>query len=192
MKFRYWRITVLAVVMVLLAPLAAIAAEQTVDVTVLEAGTLAIDVEHEFGLGVAVPNTFTAENGFEMDIVNLSGGGWEVFVEATDLTSFDYDNCDEHGCERVPTNPEFTIDASNIFMTGGSVDYWGDPTAVTGSIGDFMGAAGTTMLLVEGTNVANGAFSIDGPHTTIKVNIPDTAQTGYNYYTTLTYTIFGA
>ena len=189
MRIRYWRVMALAVVMVLLAPIAAIGADQTVEVTVLAAGTLAIDVEHDFNLGIAVPDTTTAENGFHMDIINLTGGAWEVTVAATDLTSFYWDNCDENGChDRVDTETLYTIDASNIFMTGGAVDHWGDPAAVTGSVGAYMGTAGTSMLLVEGTAVANGSFNIDDPHTTIKVDIPATAETGHNYSPPLTTT----
>ena len=187
MKFRYWRVTVLAVVMVLLAPMAAIAADQTVEVNVLAAGTLAIDVEHDFGLGVAVPGATTAENGFHMYITNVSSGGWEVTVESTDLTSFNRENCEEWGCDRVDTDPLYTIDASNLYFKGGDADHWGDPGAVTGHT-TFLAGAGTPEKILEGTADAYGAFDISEPHTSVQVTVP-ALQAIAEYWATLTYTI---
>jgi len=177
----------LAVVLVLLAPVAAIGAEQTVDVTVLPADTLAIDVESDFGLGAVVPGQLSDPNGFEMGITNTTSGGWEVTVESTDLTSFYWDNCDENGChDRIATDPLYTIGADNLLLTGGGMDHW-DPAPLT-SYSGYLAAAGTSFLLVEGTSAAYGMFGIDNPHTTIQVDVPPLAEIA-DYTATLTYTI---
>ena len=186
MKFRYWRVTVLAVVMVLLAPMAAIAAEQTVEVSVLPAGTLAIDVEHDFGLGVAVPGEMTGERGFHLNITNTTATGWKVTVESTDLTSFYHDNCDEWGCDRFDTSPLYTMGADNIYMRGGFQE-WGDPNQLTFYEG-YLTAADTAFLLLEGTSDVYGSLGIHEPQPSIQVNVPS-GQVIADYWATLTYTV---
>jgi hypothetical protein len=189
MKFRYWRITVLAVVMVLMAPLAAIAADQTVDVEVLPADTLSIDVQGELGLGAVVPGDMTAESDFEIWITNTTSGGWAVTVEAGDFKSFTYDNCDEYGCDRVDTDPLFTMGAQYIYMNGGEQP-WGDPNQLTFHEGYLAGPA-TPFALVEGTSDVYGSLGIHDRRPSIKVNVPG-GQELASYWTTLTYTIMGA
>ena len=189
MKFRYWRVTVLAVVMVLLAPMAAIAADQTVDVQVLPVDTLTIDVENEFGLGVVVPNTMTNERGFHLSIINTSSGGFAVTVEADDLESFEYGNCDEWGCDRVPTDTLYTMGAHNIFMKGGDIG-WDDPNPFTFYEGYLTVPPADLFVLLEGTSEAYGEFGIDSPHPSVQVDVP-LGQEIAEYWTTLTYTITG-
>lgn len=190
MKFRYWRVTALAVVMVLLAPIAAIAADQTLDVSVLPADTLAIDVEAEMGWPPVVPGATTVESAFQMYITNTyAGAGWEVTVEATDFESFTWD-CDEFGCTRIPDVTPSVIDASNLKMRSGYVDHWGDPGAIT-THEDFLAGAGMPFLLLEGTDVAYGAFDIQDPNPTVQLTVPGDADLA-DYWATLTYTIMGA
>jgi hypothetical protein len=174
--------------MVLLAPLAAIATDQTVEVSVLPADTLAVDVESDIGLGAAVPGSMTPENGFQMNIMNTTGGGWFVTVEATDLTSFDRENCDEYGCDRVPTSPLYTIDAGNIYMRGGHDEVFGVSVLIFHE--GFLTAAATPALVVEGSAAAYGSFSIENPNPSVQVQIPP-AQEIADYWATLTYTIMG-
>jgi hypothetical protein len=186
MKFRYWRVTVLAVVMVLLAPMAAIAAEQTVDVSVLPAGTLAIDVENDFGLGVAVLGEMTPEYWFHINITNTTATGFEVSVESTDLTSFYYDNCDDYGCDRFDTDPLYTMGADNIYMRGG-FEEWDDPNQLTFYEG-YLTAADTAFLLLEGTDAVYGSLGINNPQPSIQVDVPS-GQVVADYWATLTYTV---
>lgn len=187
MRFRNMRIATVAVLLtVLVLPGAAGATTQVVEVSVIGADTLAIDVEEEFGLGVLVPGA-TSERGFWMGITNTTSGGWEVYVEATDLTSFWHD-CDEFGnCTRVDTDPLYTIDAGNLYMRGGDQDDWGDSAAITAYEGNLVGAA-TAFLLMEGTSVAYGSFNVDNPQPSVELTVPGTADVA-DYYTTLTYTI---
>jgi len=188
MKFRYWRITVLAVVMVLMAPLAAIAAEQTVDIEVLPADTLTIDVQWELGLGAAVPGGTTAGNDFEISITNTTSGGWAVTVEAEDFKSYTYDNCDDYGCERVDTDPLYTMGAQYIHMDSGEQN-WGDPNQLTLHAG-YLTAAYTPFALLEGTSDVYGSLGIHDRYPSIKVSVPG-GQELASYWTTLTYTIEG-
>jgi hypothetical protein len=189
MKIRYWRIMALAVVMVLLAPMAAIATDQTVEVSVLPAGTLAIDVETDFGLGVAVPGDMTPEREFWINITNTTATGFAVSVESTDLTSFYRENCDENGCDRFDTNPLYTMGAENIYMRGG-FDEWEDPNQLTFYEGSLTGA-NTPFLLVEGTSAVYGSIGIGNPQPSIQVDVP-LAQVIADYWATLTYTVMAS
>ena len=174
--------------MVLLAPVAAIAADQTVEVNVLPADTLAITyIETDFGLGAVVPGGIAIENGFSIGITNTTSGGWEVTVESTDFTSFYRENCDENGCDRFDTDPLYTIDVSNLYITGGDVDHWDDPGAITPDEGNLAGA-GIPMILVEGTSVAYGSFGLHEDATSLQLSVPAAAEIA-EYWATLTYTI---
>jgi hypothetical protein len=189
MKLRYWRVTALAVVMVLLVPIAAMAADQTLDVSVLEDGVLSIDVEAEMGWPAVVPGITTVESAFQMNITNTNlGDGWEVTVEATDFESFTWD-CDEFGCTRIPDLTPSVIDASNLYMRSGYVDHWGDPGAITAHEG-FFSAAAAPFQLLNGSDVAYGSFEIQDPNPSVQLSVPGDADLG-DYWATLTYTIMG-
>lgn len=185
MRFRD-QATAFVVLMLLLIPAAVAAgADQIVEVSVLPADTLSIDVEGEFGLDAVVPGGTTPERVFWMGITNTTSGGWEVTVDGTDLQSFTLE-CDEWGenCQRTLTDPLSTIDASNLYLRGGDQDNWGDETAIVA----YEGNLGAPLLLMEGTAVANGSFGIDNPQPSVQLTVPGDATFG-DYYTTLTYTI---
>jgi hypothetical protein len=186
MRFRYWRIAVLTVALALLAPNVAIAAEQTIDVQVLPAGTLAISVQQEVHI-LAIEGESTDEHEYDMSITNTTGEGWRVTVEGTDLTSYEWE-CDEWGnnCVRVPTDPVYTIAKWALWAYGGDADHWGDPGAVTRTGGSL--TEGAPQILMWGTAIAYGSFDIDGPRPSLLFETPETAVPG-SYYATLTYTI---
>lgn len=187
MKFCYWRVAVLSVALTLLLPIAANAAEQTIEVQVLPAGTLAINVQQEIHI-LAVAGEFTGDFEYYMNITNTTSEGWDVTLAGTDFTSYDWE-CDEWGtnCIRVPTDPLYTIDVISLLATGGDADQWGDPGAVT-VYGSNIWTAGTPIPLLSGTGVAYGSFDIDGPRPRLSFETPGTVVPG-NYYATLTYTI---
>lgn len=177
----------LAVALALSAPIAAIAAEQTIDVRVLPADTLAIDVQHEVHI-LAVTGEFTDHIEYDMNITNTTGEGWEVTLEGTDFTSYEWE-CDAWGdnCVRSPTDPVYTIDVIALYATGGDADQWGDPGAVTVH-GSNIWTAGTPIPLLSGTGAAYGSFDIDDPRPWLSFETPGTAVPA-SYYATLTYTI---
>lgn len=181
------RLVLLTAMALLLIPVAASAADQTVDVQVLAEDTLSIDVEPEIYLDSVVPGVSTQLAEFGMGITNTKATGWDVDVTGTDLLAYDMD-CDEQGenCTRVPTGP--TIDASAIYVRGGDQDNWGDPTAIVASEGSLT-AAGTPFDLMTGTNVAYGSFGLDEQRPAVRVDVPGDGVDYANYYTTLTYTI---
>jgi hypothetical protein len=174
----------------LLIPVAASAADQTVELQVLPEDTLSIDVQDEMALDAVVPGTSTQLQEFWMGITNTTSGGWDVDVTGTDLLAYNME-CDEFGenCVRVATGP--TIDASAIFVRGGDQDNWGDAGAITAHEGNLT-AAGTPFDLMEGTSVASGSFGLDEQPPAVRVDVPAGVTDYASYYTTLTYTITGS
>lgn len=186
MRSRTWRlITVGAALLGLLVPAAAASgADQTVEVTVLPAGTLAIEVEYDFGMGVVVPGATTGERPFMMNITNTTDTGWEVWVEGTDFASFDR-NCDESGCWREP-NGMYTMPATAIYLRGGDLQWW--ETDVIVPYEGYLAGAATPFLLMESGPEAYGQFGVNEPEPAVSVTVPGDAAIA-EYYTTLTYTI---
>lgn len=194
-------IGLLAVMALLLLPVAASAAEQEVDLQVLPEDTLSIDVESGIYLDPVVPGTSTGLAEFWMNITNTTAGGWDVDVSATDLLAYEGMECDDYGenCVRNLTPSVANIDASHIFVRGGDQDNWGDPDgpgAITPHEG-YLTGAGVSFDLMEGTSVASGSFGLDHQRPGVQVDVP--AEVGSvdlneytNYYTTLTYTITGS
>ncbi len=188
MKSRGWRvITVMAVLVGLLVPAAAaVGADQEVDVSVIPADTLSIDVEPSIGYAQVVPGGSTTEAPFGMNITNTTANGWQVSVVGTDLHSYNWENCDETGCyNRLPTDPSYTIPASSIYVKGGGVS-WMEAGVIT----SYEGVLGGTepLLLMVATADAFGSFGIDNPNPTVQVNVPSDAAVA-DYWATLTYTV---
>ena len=187
MRNTHERIVALGVAVLLLIPLAASAADQTVEVQVLPANTLSIDVEPAFWLNGVVPGDSTYEHGFGMGITNTTASGWTVTVAGTDLQGFD--NAGDG--ERVPN--EHTIPATAIYVRGGDADHGWGPDAII-AYGENFTAANTPFTLMVGTDRAYGQFGW-GPgeqeSPVVRVDVPALAVET-NYYTTLTYTITGS
>lgn len=180
-------LVMLAAMALLSIPVAASAADQTVDLQVLPEDTLSIDVEGELYLDAVVPGQSTQLYEFYMGIVNTTAGGWTVSVTGTDLQAYDME-CDEYGenCYRNPTGP--TIDASAIFVRGGDQDNWGDPGAIVPDESNLVDSS-TPFDLMVGTSVATGSFGLDEQRPAVRVDVPGSVVDYANYYTTLTYSI---
>lgn len=180
--------TTTAIVLGLLVPAVTVAgADQEVDVTVLPADTLTIEVEGEFGLGIVVPDSTTPEHGIWMNITNTYiSQGWEVYVDGEDLQNFHWE-CDEFGdnCYRA-IDGTYSIPETGFYLRGGDQNDWDDESAITAYEGN-LGA--NPLLLMEGTAVARGGFGVDNPQPTIQLTVPSGTEVGYDYTATLTYTI---
>ena len=188
MRSRGWRvITVITVLVGLLVPaVGAVGADQEVDLSVIPADTLSIDVEPSVGFPQVVPGGSTMEAAFGMNITNTTANGWQVSVVGTDLHSYYWESCDETGCyNRLPTDPSFTIPASSIYLTGGGVS-WMEEGVVTYYEGPLGGTE--PLLLMVATADAYGSFGMDNPNPTVKVNVPGDAAVA-DYWATLTYTV---
>lgn len=182
----------------LLIPVAASAADQTVELQVLPEDTLSIDVEGEIYLDAVVPGVSTQAYEFGMAITNTTTTGWAVTVSGTDLQGYNW-NCDGDDCTRDLTG--YTIPASAIYVSPGDQNNWGDDNAITpggdvsGTTGEVnLASAATPYELMVGTSVASGSFGIDEQRPAVRVEVPgtvgDVSGDEYsNYYTTLTYTI---
>lgn len=192
MRKTHEKLLMLGVAVLLLIPLAASAADQTVEVQVLAAGTLSIDVESDFGLGWVVPETSTDLRDFWMGITNTTTSGWQVNVTGTDLQSFDWDCDEQDNCTRVVHTSPSVIDASAIHVRGGDQDHWpASPDAIIAYEGNLTGA-GVPFILMDGTATAYGSFGFDeGQRAAVRVDVPAGAAEA-NYFTTLTYTITGS
>jgi hypothetical protein len=192
LRKRHRGIVVLVAMIMLVIPVAASAAEQTVEVEVLPSDTLSIDVESELHLGSVVPETSTDLVEFWMGITNTTSGGWAVTVSGTDLQAFDWDCDEEENCTRVDREG-VTLDASAFFVRGGDQDNWGMPGAIVASEGNLTGA-GVPFDLMTGTSDAYGSFGLDDQRPAVQLDIPTVPGNDYygQYYGTLTYTITGA
>jgi len=197
MRSRTLVMTVMALVAVLIATMAPAdgeeqaTEEQTVGVTVRTPGILGIDVDNEIVLGTTSPGTATTEVGFHIGIVNSTGEGWEVYVAATDFTSYTLD-CDDadQNCVRTPTDPLNTIPASNLHIQGGMASGWAGTSEIAVTASPF-GDAGIPLLLLKGTSTASGSFGMDEPQASLRLDVPASAPDG-EYAATLTYTIMAA
>lgn len=176
----------LAVSMVLGLTSLALAADQRVDVSVLEAGVLSVEVEEAFGLGVVVPGEETGERDFWMQITNTTPDGWQVFADSTDLLEFEWgEPCDHHGCTPYPIDGGATISKGNLRIYGGDLDWWEDIDAIQ----SFEVIPGYDAgLLVEATSEAFGRFELNEPRPAVELLTPSDAAFG-DYFTTITYTI---
>lgn len=166
----------------------AVAADQMVDVSVLEEGILTIDVEERFGLGVVVPGQETGRRPFFMEVTNTTDTGWRVFADSTDLVTFEWEEpCDHHGCTPSPLDPGDTIAKGNLRIYGGDLDWWDDENVDV--IQSFEVIPGYDAgLLVEGTSQAFGRLHLGSPDPAVMLIVPAEAALG-DYFTTITYTI---
>jgi len=181
-------LTVLLVIPTFTAAWADTAADQNIEVSVMEGDVLAISVESDLGLGIAMRGQTSNDRGFDMQITNTYvDRPWQVTVDADDLVGFYWDEpCDDQGCTRYDNSD--TISKTRLFLRGGDNPTWQDEfgaslfTPHEGYLGDT-----TPLLLLEGTGGAFGSFGFD-EQPSIRLD----AQTGDpigDFYTTVTYTI---
>lgn len=185
MRKRQRGLVVLAAMILLLIPIAASAADQTVEVSVLPEDTLSIDVESEAFFGGVLPGESTELYEFWMGITNTKSSGWQVTVSATDLQAYHWE--DDGGGGQVRVHDAGLIDASAIHVRGGDQDNWGDEGAIT-AYEDNLTAADTPFQLMDGTSVAYGSFGLDDQRPAVRIDVPGGTTYG-DYYSTLTYTI---
>lgn len=160
----------------------ALAADQDVDVQVLPADILGINVHHDLGFQIEIDQS--AIQPFGMDITNTTDGGWKVTVDGPDLQSYSWNEQNE----RVHTAN--TIAKSNVVVTGGDMCWTHecDPAADSAIIPSSR-ALGDTLPIMVGTAEAYGMFGFnEGYQPTVQVTIP-LGSVSDSYYTTLTYTI---
>ena len=187
------RLLVSLVALLLVVPAAsAYAADQEVNVRVLPVDTLAISVDGwaDFG-GMEIGET--RHHDMWLNIVNTTSGGWEVTVTGGDLTSFNWEWCDQNGCHTpIPPDPVYTIAKANLVVSGGDLDWW-DPEDPSGNtIRPFAGPpgdVGSPFTVVQGTSYAHGEFGLDNPKSSLDLAIPGGTQENQQYRTVLVYTI---
>jgi hypothetical protein len=163
-------------------------ATQPVDVTVLPAGLLTVDVDGS-SFGVMVPGQ-TTTRGFRMNVTNTSNpaAGWVVTVTGGVFES-GYWDCDEFGCTWVPDSSPETIPASALSITGGDLNWWEDPSVIVPGSGTFGGAP---ITIDTATALAWGGFDIKEPSPELTLAVPAATVPGLQYRTVLTYTITAA
>lgn len=186
MRGRTFLLAILAVLLVIPAATSAMANDSMeVEMQVLPAGTLTVDVPTETGLAPGIPGQSTS-GPFWMNIVNTGTTAWTVSVDGTDLVAFERGYCDENGCERNPIVGGPTIPENAIFVSGGGIDDW-DPNPFTYNTDQQLGGAAVT--LTTGTAGAYGSFGLNNPEPSVRIDVPIDATTYYEYFTTLTFTI---
>ncbi|MEX2184720.1 MAG: hypothetical protein WEC14_09760 [Chloroflexota bacterium] len=174
------RITHSAFIAVLLMISAAPAhgADQGVEVEVIPAGTLGIEVQDLIDFGRMEVGQ-SATQPFVMRILNQTDAGWRVTVDGADLQG------------QVLTDPVSTIDSSNLVVTGGDACFTEacDPAADTMVTPYSVALSGSPVMIMEGTAQASGDFGFGSPHEpTVQLTIPADAVPN-QYATTLTYTV---
>jgi hypothetical protein len=166
----------------------ALAADQRVDVSVLEPGILSVEVEEAFGLGAVVPDQSTGQRHFFMQVTNTTDTGWQVFADSTDLVTFEWgEPCDERGCTPYPLQPGDTITKDNLLISGGDLSWW-DHENVDVIEASTVIPGYDAGLLVEGTSQAFGRLHLNEPDPSVELLVPPDAAFG-EYITTITYTI---
>jgi hypothetical protein len=165
---------------------------QEVNVHILPADTLAIQVQEWADFGGMVPDT-TQHQDFWLSVVNTTAGGWEVTVTGEDLTSFNWENCNMGGCYNpIPTDPLYTIPKSALVVSGGDLDWWDQDDPSLDAIRTFAGPPGDVALpltILQGTSYAHGEFGLDNPQASLDLTIPADAEPMQQYRTVLVYTI---
>ena len=167
-----------AVVAVLLMISAAPAhgAEQGVEVEVVPAGALGLEVQGLIDFGPMKVGE-SATQPFVMRISNMTAAGWRVTVDGADLQGV--------------TDPASTIHSSNLVVTGGDACFTEacDPAADTMVTSYAVALSGSPVMVMEGTAQAWGDFGFSPPHEpTVQLTIPADAVPD-QYATTLVYTI---
>jgi len=189
MKPRRLLVSLMALMLVMPAA-TAYGTDQSVEVTVLPAGLLTVEVDTQAGFGVMIPGG-TADWGFNMNVTNTSdpATGWEVTVDAAgDFVSGNWEYCDESGCYNwVPDEEVAAIAIANLSITGGDYPWWdgGGDEIVPGS-GSF---GGGPIAIDTGSALAWGGIWLNDPIPTLVLAVPGGTTTGLNYMTVLTYTI---
>lgn len=162
-------------------------ADQNIEVSVMDGDILAISVESDFGLDIAVRGRTSNDRGFYMQVTNTwVDQPWQVTVDAADLQGYYWDEpCDDQGCTRYDTTD--TISKTHLYLRGGFND-WNDEfdqplfTAYEGYLSDT-----PALLLMEGAGGATGSYGFDQPPS-IRLDAQTGDPTG-DFYTTVTYTI---
>jgi hypothetical protein len=194
MRIRHLFLACLAVLLVIPAFTAAWAEDQHIEVTVVAADTLAISVETDFGLDIAVPGRISNDRGFWMGVTNtVVDQPWQITVDAQDLVRFTWgEPCDDQGnCTRIDTTD--TIAKTNLYLKGGYNDWTnetGDPIFTSNE--SYLPSSGG-MWLTRGTADAYGSFGFD-QNPSIRLDAPAEVGTDLgpdlgDYHTTVTYTI---
>jgi hypothetical protein len=158
--------------LLVIPPATALGGDQELKVRVLPADTLAIDVEESIDFGTLEAGQ-TGHVEIQIGILNTTSGGWQVTVTGGDLTSGD---------------AAYSIDRSNLRITGGDTDQWGDPNAVEAFSG-FPGGAASPLKIVEGSAGAYGQLSLDSPKASLDLTVPADTEPLLLYRTVLVYTI---
>lgn len=206
MRIRFGRVTVLALVLVLMAATAAIAstdetgpADLQVAASVLADDSFGIWVDPGNGEGglwfSAVLGGSSGERGFNMHVLNTTADGWTIDATGTVLTAYDTgaDNgCDDFGwnCTTyVDLAGPITIPVSAWHVWGGDDDD-GFDGRVTSTATDTPLIAGTPVPINSGTSAAFGNIGLGNPQPQIELNVPATPDTsGYEFYGTVTFTM---
>jgi hypothetical protein len=186
MKIRRLFVSLIAFMLVVPAA-SAYAVDQEVDVRVLPADTLSLEVDGSADFGGMEANQ-SQHRDMWIKVLNTTSGGWSVTVTGDDLKSFTWEWCDQNGCHNPTfTDPLYTIPKSNLVVTGGDVGGWDEDTiqSFSGSPGDI----GTPLTLLQATSDAHGEFGLDNPMSRLDLTIPGDAQESQQYRTVLTYTI---
>ena len=165
-------------------------ANQEVNVHILPADTLSISVDQAADFGGMTPGE-SRHYDFWLNIVNTTAGGWEVTVTGDDLTSFNWEGCNDEGCYNpIPTEPLYTIPKSNLVVSGGDVGFF--DTEEQDAIVSFAGSPGDIGLpttILQAAPAAHGEFGLDNPSASLDLSIPADAQAMNQYRTVLVYTI---
>ncbi len=198
MRNRFGRVTLLALVLVLMAATAAMAAgevdqtgpaEQQINANVLAGNSFGIWVDAGNGEGgiwfnaeVAGPSN---QQEFQMNLLNTTIYGWTIDATGTDLRAYEgADGCDDQGwncTSYTEPDPAVIIPASNLHVWGGN-DGTGQVTAFDGPL--------PLNPMNTGTASANGSFGLGNPNPMIQLTVPNDANLGgRQYYGTVTYTM---
>ena len=190
MKSRVFLVAI-ATAVLLMPATTVFGADQDVDVQVLPADTLGINIHN--GIGFAIEIGESATQPFGMDITNTTDGGWFVTVDGPDLQSYEWANCDEMGCyDRTVTGN--TIPKSNVVVTGGDACWTNecDPATDSTITSSAVALGDNPVTIMEGTSEAYGLFGFGEPYDAkVQVTIPAGSVYG-QYFTVLTYTIMPA
>ena len=178
----------IAAVLLMIPAATAYGADQHVSVHVLPSNALEVNVDMwaDFG-GLEIGQK--GHYDFWLNVTNTTTGGWQIDVTGGDLYPFDWQNCDENGCYDPITIPGDPISKSNLFVTGGDLDWWDGQDNVITPFTVNPGDPGAPAVIVQATSPAHGEFGLDNPQAYMELTIPEGTPEAMQYHTVLTYTI---
>jgi hypothetical protein len=195
MKRRAFLASLVVVLLTLSAATTALAAgphsaDQFVDVQILAADTLTIEVQDGIGFGPVVEGAgVTDDYWFNMNVTNTTANGWTVTVRGDDFLRYYWENCDEFGCsDRLQADdPPVYFDSEYLYVHGGSWGNWANELVdVIDAFG--VNVSQTPQTIMTASPAAFGYLHFDpGPYA--RLTVPETVPAYGDYYTTLTYTI---